>query len=98
MSEVTRFRFPTQIQDQAERIEADMAVAILCAESIYGKPRVRMEATYAVDPNGEACVVKSVGEAGAAVTRMFAGLASLRLGEQGYSMERLADSVKSDVQ
>lgn len=95
MSEVTRFRFPGETV--AEQIEADIAVAILCAESIHGKPRVRMEISYAVDLDGKACVVETSGEAGDAVVRIFAGLTSLRLGEQGYSIERPLSGVEHRV-
>lgn len=39
----------------------------LCAEYIYGRPQVRMEVSYAVDPRGRACVLETAGEAGEAV-------------------------------
>lgn len=87
MSTITRFEFSQQAD--VEAIEADMALAILCAECIYGRPRVRMETSYLVGEGGQGCVIETAGEAGEAAARMFAGLLSVHLGEDGYAVRRL---------
>jgi hypothetical protein len=74
----------------ADEIEGDIALAVLCSECIYGRPRVRMEVSYAVDPRGRACVLETAGEAGEAALRVFAGLVALRVGETGYTVRRLS--------
>ncbi len=89
-STITRFEFPNGAH--VEAIEADIALAILCAECIYGRPRVRMEVSYVVDPGGKSCVLETAGEAGDAVARVFAGLLATRLGEHAYKVRRLAAS------
>jgi hypothetical protein len=83
---IVRFGFETPVD--AEELEGDIALAILCAECIYGRPRVRMEVSYAVDPHGKACVLETAGVAGEAVARVFAGLLAVRLGENAYSVRR----------
>ena len=92
MSDVIRFEF-LEPADAGE-IEGDLGLAILCAECIYGRPRVRMEISYAVDPAGKSCVVETAGEAGDAAARVFAGLLSTRLGERAYKVRRLAKAAR----
>jgi hypothetical protein len=87
MSEVLRFEF--QGERDARELEGDLGLAILCAECIYGRPRVRMEISYVVDPSGKAAVLETCGEAGDAAARMFAGLVGARLGEESYQVRRL---------
>ena len=78
MSELVRFEFSGTTT--ADEVEADLGLAILCSECIYGRPRVRMEVSYAVDPAGRSCVLETAGEAGGAAARVFAGLLAVRLG------------------
>lgn len=87
MPELVRFEFTRE--GDAKAIEADLSLAILCAECIHGRPRVRMEISYAVDPGGRSCVLETAGEAGEAAARVFAGLLSTRLGEQAYRVRRV---------
>ncbi len=86
MSQMLRFKFS---EADRETVEADVALAIFAAECVYGRPRVRMEASYLVDGDGRACVLEISGEAGESVARVFAGLCAARLGEESYSIQRV---------
>jgi len=72
-----------------EDIEADITLAIFTAECVYGRPRVRMEASYLVDDDGASCVIDVGGESGEAAARVFAGLTAARVGEQAFSVKRM---------
>lgn len=87
MHAVLQFRFPQETD--TERLEEDVALAIFAAECLYGRPRLRMEASYLVDAEGSACVMDVSGDAGEAAARIFAGLAAARFGEGGFSLKRL---------
>mgnify|MGYP000138007406 CR=1 FL=1 len=87
MNQVLRFKFS---EADRETVEADVALAIFAAECVYGRPRVRIEASYLVDEGGTACVLDISGEAGEAVARVFAGLSAARFGDQAFSVRRLA--------
>lgn len=93
MNETVRFRLRGR---DREAVEADLGLAMLAAESLYGQPRLRLEAGYALAEDGCTCVIEARGEAGAAVTRIFAGLTSARVGESGYSVERVESAAPSD--
>ena len=60
MNQVLRFKFS---EADRETVEADVALAIFAAECVYGRPRVRIEASYLVDEGGTACVLDISGEA-----------------------------------
>ncbi len=87
MHAVLQFRFPQETD--TERLEEDVALAIFAAECLYGRPRLRMEASYLMNVGGSACVMDVSGEAGEAAARIFAGLAAARFGERGFSLKRL---------
>jgi hypothetical protein len=87
MGNVLRFAFPEG--GEKEDVEADIALAIFAAECVYGRPRVRMEASYLVDDDGKSCVIDVGGESGEAAARVFTGLAAARLGEQAFSVKRM---------
>ncbi len=72
-----------------DAVEADATFAIFASECVYGRPRIRLEASYLIADDGSACVVKAMGEAGEAAARIFAGLTAARVGEQAYSVKRV---------
>ncbi len=87
MSQVIRFKLK---EVNRETVEADIALAIFAAECVYGRPRVRMEASYLVGDDGGACVLQVDGDAGESVARVFAGLCAARLGEDAYFVQRVS--------
>ncbi len=87
MSNVLRFAFTEG--GTKDDIEADVALAIFTAECVYGRPRVRMEASYLVADDGSTCVLDVDGEAGEAAARVFTGLTSARVGEAAFKVRRL---------
>ena len=84
-------KFTLTGEQDREGVETDVALALFAAECVYGKPRVRLEASYLVADDGSACVLKATGEAGEATARIFAGLTAARVGEDGYSVRRQDD-------
>ena len=87
MGNVLRFAFPEG--GEKEDVEADIALAIFTAECVYGRPRVRMEASYLVDDDGKSCVIDVGGESGEAAARVFTGLTAARVGEEAFSVKRV---------
>ncbi len=82
----TSFTFPKTTDLDA--LEDDVCLAVFTAECLYGKPRTRLEASYAIDRDRSACIVRIEGAAGEAVARVFAGLLTNRLGEAGFAVHR----------
>ena len=86
----TVLRFQMAGQTDQEALESDIALALFAAECVYGRPRVRLEASYLVGPEGRDCVIRSSGEAGDAAARIFTGLTSVRVGDNAYQVLRMS--------
>jgi hypothetical protein len=84
-------RFELTGEQNNETVATDISLALFAAECVYGKPRVRLEASYVVADDGSACVLKASGEAGEVAARVFAGLTAARLGEAAYSVKRVEE-------
>jgi hypothetical protein len=84
---VVRFTFPDG--DDRELVETDMTLAIFAAECVYGKPRLRLEVSYLVAPDGASCVLRVGGESAEAAARIFTGLTSVRRGETNFRVQRI---------
>ena len=87
MCATVRFRVGGRREKVA--LEADLGLALLAAESLYGTARLRLEAGYVVGDDGATCVIESRGEAGDALIRIFAGLTAARLGDEQLTIEHI---------
>ena len=85
----TVLKFELEGEADPEAVESDIALALFAAECVYGRPRVRLEASYLVGSEGRDCVLRSDGEAGDAAARIFTGLTSVRMGDAAYSVHCL---------
>ena len=84
-------RFSFLDGDDREAVEADVTLAIFASECVFGKSRVRLEASYTVAPDGSHCVLRIGGESGEAAARIFTGLISVRRGETNFTVQRLPE-------
>jgi hypothetical protein len=89
MNKILRFTFQGD-QDQ-EELQADFALAIFAAECLHGRPRVRLETRYLVDPGGQTCIMEVSGSAGESAAQVFAGLAAARFGEEAVSISHFEE-------
>lgn len=86
MGNLVRFTFPDGSDPEA--IEQDVALSLLVAEFIHGKSRLRLEASYDVNPGTGACALRMAGPAGETAALVFAGFCAARFGEEGYHVKR----------
>jgi hypothetical protein len=86
MGNVMRFTFhePTDL----DTVEQDMALALLVAEFLYGKPRVRLEASYNISAGDGDLTLDVSGPAGETAAQIFTGFCTVRFGEEGYQINR----------
>lgn len=74
--------------------EEDLALARFAAGCLFGQPRVRHELSVQFHDAGRSCTLEACGPAGYAVARLFTGLCTARLGDDGFTVE-LATAVTS---
>ena len=77
------FRFDDGVD--GELIEHLLAASIRNAEHFYGKPRVRLNASYLVSKH--TAIIKVMDEAGEFILRLFTGNASDKIGDNRFTVE-----------
>jgi len=82
-------RYAFQAAVPAEEIENTLALAVFAAEGLHGQSRVRLEASYCVDPEKHACVIDAGSEVGRDICRMFTGFAIREFGESAFTVSRI---------
>jgi hypothetical protein len=87
LPDVCRFRFPPEAD--GEVIEAQLALAIVAAESAFGQPKVRISAAYSISKDKSRVVIDVATDVGQQIAQIFAGLMMRQLGEDGFSVDRL---------
>ncbi len=90
MGNLMRFSFSEP--SNLEAVEKDICMALLMAEFVYGKPRVRLEAGYDIGADDGSFTLRVAGPAGETAAQVFAGLCSIRFGEDGYRVDSLSPS------
>jgi hypothetical protein len=65
-------------------------LAVLSAEGIHGRARVRLDAAFYLDEKKRACVVDAATPVGQTVAQIFTGLLTREFGEDAFTVERLA--------
>ena len=71
-------------------IEESTATAILSAECVFGKPRVRVSGVgYYVDQENPVCIIDVSSEVGEHVARVFTGIIINALGEEKFQVRRV---------
>jgi hypothetical protein len=87
MSSVCRFTFPHETD--RETIEAHLALAIIAAECLFGKPRVRIDAAYFLSKEQPQIAIDVSTGVGNHVARIFTGLMIRQLGEEAFTVDRI---------
>ena len=98
MSSVCRFKFTKGID--RETIEKQLALAIISTECTFGRPKVRMNASYYISPKNkvgstkdEVRVVIDVSNGiGEHIAQLFTGLIIRQFGEDKFDVDRIDDN------
>lgn len=98
MSSVCRFKFTKGID--RETIEKQLALAIISTECTFGRPKVRMNASYYFSPkkkigsvkNEVKVVIDVSNRIGEHIAGLFTGLIIRQFGEDKFAVDRLDDA------
>ena len=81
------FRFADTVR--LKDAEESLLLALLAAEGLYGRSRVRLETGYFMDRRKRACAIRACNEVGRDVARIFAGFCVREFGEDAFEIERV---------
>jgi hypothetical protein len=87
MNAVYRFKFKEAIPPKA--IEETLFWAVFNAESVFGKPKVRLDASFIFDKGKKICVIDKTTDVGQHIAQIFTSLVTREFGEDAFKVERL---------
>ncbi len=88
--ELYRYNFDSKIP--FGEIEESLLLAVLAAEGIHGRTRVRLDASFSLDRAKRSCVIDAATEVGRSIARIFTGFVTHEFGEESFKVERLGQS------
>ena len=90
------YRFQLKDDISPKEIEENLFWATFNAESVFGKPRVRLDASFLFDPIKKVCVIDKTTEVGQHIAQVFISLVTRKFGEEAFKIERLPPKEKAD--
>lgn len=91
----TVVRFELGPETKRERVEELLALAIVVAECLHGKARVRLGTGYLFSDDGRQLVLDATSEVGEYVAELFTGLLIREIGEEAFSVQRAEKVVEA---
>ncbi|MEW5980158.1 MAG: hypothetical protein AB1898_30555 [Acidobacteriota bacterium] len=80
-----RYSFPRSIDP--ESVKEALFLALLAAESLHGRPRVRLETLFSVDEREGTCLIQAGTEVGEHLARIFTGFLGQEFGSEAFSVQ-----------
>ena len=93
MDKIYRFEFQQDVPGKV--IEEHLYWAVFNAESVFGKPKVRLDASFYFDHQKNVCVIDKTTEVGQHIAQVFTSLITRAFGEDSFKVERLPPKEKS---
>lgn len=80
--EVRSYLFNASVQPS--ELGNTLFLAVLAAEGLHGQSRVRLEATYSLNKQGNTCAIDASNKIGSDISRIFTSFAIREYGEDGF--------------
>lgn len=69
-------------------VQEALLLAVLAAESLHGRSRVHLDASFRLDEANRSCVVDAGTDVGRDIARVFTGFLTREFGERAFRVER----------
>ncbi len=73
-----------------EEVEHSLLLATLATEAVYGRSRVRLDASFILDEEERACLVDGSTRVGNHIAQVFTEFLTREFGEDAFAVERVA--------
>lgn len=87
MNELYRFQFRDNIP--AKDIEETLFWSVFDTESLFGRPKVRLDASFYFDREKKVCVIDKATEVGQHIAQIFTSHISREFGDDAFKVERI---------
>jgi hypothetical protein len=88
---VYSFRFNDGVS--LSEIEDSLLLSVFAVESLYGRSRIKLDASFCLEKKKRACVVDASTEIGCHIARIFTGFLICEFGEDAFKVERLGEAI-----
>lgn len=78
----------------SNEIESTVLLAVMAAESLHGRSRVRLDAAYRFDRERRVCVIDAGSDVGRDIVGIFTGYILHEFGEDSFKVHRIVDTQK----
>lgn len=84
------YKYEFSVDIPLREVEQSLALSVLTTESLHGRSRVRLDASFCLDRERRACIVDAGTEVGRDIARIFTGFLTREFGEDAFKVKRLA--------
>ena len=83
------YRYEFSLNVPIAEVEQSLTLSVLTTESLHGRTRVRLDASFCIDKEKRACVVDAGTEVGRHIASIFTGYLTREFGENAFKVKRL---------
>ena len=92
------YKYEFSFKVPIDEVERSLALSVLTTESLHGRTRVRLDASFYLDKEKHSCVVDAGTEVGRHIASIFTGYLTREFGENAFRVKRInRDSNKKPV-
>lgn len=86
--EGTVYRYSFKRHLSMDDVQDSLTLAVLGAEQLHGRAKIRLDASFRLDRQRRACTVNASTQVGEDIARMFAGFLTREFGERSFQVRR----------
>jgi hypothetical protein len=86
--QTSTYRYTFQDEMRMTDVKESLLLATMAAESLHGRSRVHLDASFNLDEAGRTCVIDAGTEVGQDIARIFTGYLTREFGEDAFQVER----------
>ena len=83
-----QYRYKLPPDAPMDSVQDSLMIAVLAAEGLHGRSRVRLDAWFELDRKAHRCTVDAATAVGQDIARIFESFLASELGEHVYEVER----------
>jgi hypothetical protein len=85
------YRFPFSEKTDLQEVEASLLLAVLAAECLHGRARVRLDVSFCLDQKKRSCIIAADTGLGRTISRIFTGFLCLEFGEKAFNVKLISN-------
>lgn len=84
------YKYEFSVDIPIQDVEQSLDLSVLTAESLHGRPQVRLDASFYLDREQRACIIDAGTEVGRNIASIFTGFLTSEFGEEAFKVKRIS--------